>query len=112
MPTRKLSQKKIKAANKAFEKLAEFIIKNGGSKDDGWFYRFTMPVKTGLMHLHPEVGTHIHSLFCRFGNVKAAKELLGDSINPHSGKWNFHSTDIDEMMSQFYTEIEPLLETK
>lgn len=59
-------------------------------------------------------GTSVFSIFGRFSNVEKAKKKLDalslNRLNPHSGKWNFHSLDSD-ILEQLEDEVDVILPT-
>lgn len=61
-------------------------------------HEYEVDTIAGLMgiSLHEDIeleGTSVFSIFCRFVDVKKAITIVDTEINPHSGKWNFHSSD-------------------
>ena len=71
----------------------------------------------GTLFISLDVGFYIFSINCRFADVKKAVAhfksnphlLSPDRLNPFSGKWNFNGTDATDLVTEFFIEINPLL---
>ena len=63
--------------------------------------------------VHEPERSEVFSLFCRFEDVEKAKLLLPvlyqGHLNQYSGKWNFHTYEADDLLTDFKTELSSLL---
>lgn len=50
----------------------------------------------------------VFSIFCRFEETDKLNDFNNNRVNKYSGKFNFHSFDIDSIVSDFKYEIELL----
>ena len=72
----------------------KFVLANGGSevRDYVDHVSYKLPTVAGELGVIYDRGWG--TIFGRFGDVEAAKKLLGTApynrLNPYSGKWNFH----------------------
>ena len=80
-------------------------------------YDFELPTVCGTLSISLDVGCYIFSINCRFADVQRAVEHFKTKphspsfarLNPFSGKWNFNGTDATDLVTEFFLEINPLL---
>ncbi len=74
-----------------------FKLFGGAYEEKDYPYAWTFETAAGPLYCHPiEDGA-----FCRFAHPERAKAIIGaGSLNPHSGKWNWHynTPGLDELM--------------
>lgn len=101
-----MARQKSEKRMKAFKEKVEKIITNLGGKADNQFYKWTVPTKAGglFVDVH-ERPSEIFSIFCRFDDTQAAKDLLGKDFVSGAGKWNFHMSDEKEILELFESYI-------
>lgn len=108
-----------KAAHTAFNRsISKYLQLIGAEFERQGAYSSEWTLKTiaGDLNIsvHEPDRSDVFSLFCRFNDPEKATELLIISeqkvhLNPHSGKWNFHSYDAGELLVEFKEQIAPLL---
>ena len=71
------------------------LLKTVGAVETDSTYRFTLDTKAGRLALHPDQNetTGLGTIFTRFDDPQRAVAILGQSVNPYSGKWNHHYFD-------------------
>ena len=129
---KKLTKKEIALRNKEFEVVEEALLHYGAERilDYGvpWFKSFLVKTRCGDLRVHldcseDEVRAAGHTIFCRFDEPQRACEVLGlkptfkgedgrqmydgsnSRLNQYSGKWNFHGSDVSDLVSQFFLEF-------
>ena len=115
---RKLFKKQIEFAKKQFAVVEAMILDNGGKKHEiRSMYDFELPTVCGALSISLDAGFYIFSINCRFAEVQEAVAHFKSKpnspsysrLNPFSGKWNFNGTDATDLVTQFFLEINPLL---
>ena len=113
---RKLTKKQIAFARKEFSVVETNILESGGKRRSA-HNEFELQTICGTLFISLDVGFYIFSINCRFAEVKRAVDHF--NANPHSssssrlnrfsGKWNFNGTDATDLVTEFFIEINPLL---
>ena len=115
---KKLTKKQIEFARKEFSVVEAMILENGGKKNEiRSMYQFELPTVCGTLFISLDVGFYIFSINCRFAEVKRAVDHFKSNpqsssasrLNPFSCKWNFNGTDATDLVTEFFIEINPLL---
>ena len=114
---RELTNKQKNFARKEFSVVEAMILDNGG-KRRGTRSEFEIQTLCGTLSISLDIGCYIYSITCRFAEVKRAVEHFKTQphspspsrLNPFSGKWNFVGTDATDLVSEFFMEINPLLD--
>ncbi len=108
------------ACEKEFAVVEAAILRAGGvlNPPNAW-HQYTLPTIGGELGISLSVGEHLHSIFCRFTNVDIAKVALKKlpnstafvSLNPYSGKWNFHYSgdEVETMADRFLCALDEIL---
>ena len=119
-----MSRNIAKANMKSFhKKVKQLLLEWGAIKQDDIQYRYILNAKAGELNIsihedHDLEGTSLYSIFCRFEDVKKARNFLqvgkndffkDHRLNPHSGKYNFHFSDQLGILTVFEQCIEYLL---
>ena len=105
---RKLSKAKKKYFNKGIQNIIET---HKFAENQVNHYKWILETKAGKLYItiHDDVD-YIFGVFCRFGDVEKAKEVLDTHaqslLNPYSGKWNFLSADPEELLYNLNSELE------
>lgn len=105
---RKLS----KAKKKYFNTGIQHIIKTyKATENTDNHYKWVLNTKAGKLYItvHDD-NIYVFGAYCRFDNVEKAKEVLDSHaqtlLNPYSGKWNFLSSDPEELLYNLNSELE------
>lgn len=104
------TKKQTEIFNKQVEKL---VLGFGGKlirETEGGYKQWEVPTKVGILSisLHEPDKSSCYSIFSCFDDVKRAKELLGTHprLNPHSGKFNWHVVNKNEIIDSFIEYME------
>lgn len=96
---------------KFFEAVKALLLSLGAVETGKQMYRYRLDTRAGDLFIDfhesdaekPKRNDFLYSVFCRFEDPTKAFEVLGtkdmDRLNKHSGKWNFHYTDADYLLS-------------
>ncbi len=110
------TKKQIAMCKEEFTLVEKAIIASGGVKTEGKWHDFEVNTVCGKLGINLCVGTHIHSIFCRFEDVARAKAYFGQKQNsyahqpnPYSGKWNFHGDEPDAVATYFLLEFKKII---
>ena len=74
-------------------------------------YKWVLNTKAGKLYItiHDD-NELVLGVFCKFDDVEKAKTILDPHsqtlLNPYSGKWNFLSSDVVELLYNFNSELE------
>lgn len=90
------------------------LLQSVGAVETDSTYRLTLETKAGRLALHPDPSDTmgIGTVFTRFDDPQQAVALLGQSVNPHSGKWNHHYFDgwtVDMALADFEFQLRRVL---
>jgi hypothetical protein len=90
------------------------LLQSVGAVETDSTYRLTLETKAGRLALHPDQNetTGLGTVFTRFDDPQRAVALLGQSVNPHSGKWNHHYFDawtVKSALADFEFQIRRVL---
>ena len=113
---KKLTTKQFEFARKEFSVVEANILESGGKRRT-FPNEFELQTVCGTLYISLDIGFYIFSINCRFADVKKAVAhfksnphlLSPDRLNPFSGKWNFNGTDATDLVTEFFIEINPLL---
>ena len=113
---RKLTKKQIAFASKEFSVVEANILESGGKRRDRR-NEFDLPTVCGTIYISLDIGFYIFSINCRFADVRKAVDHFKSNpnsssssrLNTFSGKWNFNGTDATALVTEFFIEINPLL---
>lgn len=105
---------------KKFNKIIEnIVIGFGGTPIESPFpfstdesKSWTLETRVGELQIsvHAPESSKLFSVFCRFEDVDKAKTFIGDDnrLNKYSGKFNFHYSDREGMLTVFENTLEKL----
>ena len=99
--------------NKRVEKI---VLALGGTVSPPFDYRWTLKTKAGdlLITVHEAESSKLFSIFCRFEDPILANEILKESnkgnLNKHSGKFNFHRQDQEQIIEEFTSSLKEIEE--
>ena len=113
---RKLTKKQIVFARKEFSVIEANILESGGKRRT-FPNEFELQTVCGTLYISLDIGYYIFSINCRFAEVKRAADHFKSNphsssssrLNPFSGKWNFNGTVATDLVTEFFIEINPLL---
>ena len=111
---RRLTKKQIEFARKEFSVVEANILESGGKRRTA-LNEFELQTVCGILSISLDVGFYIFSINCRFAEVKRAVDHFKSNpssssrLNTFSGKWNFNGTDATDLVTEFFIEINPLL---
>jgi hypothetical protein len=99
------------------EKVTKLVVEAGGRNDiDTFVYTHVIPVtRFGPLHVsvHDSHDGSLGWVACKFMYPQLADgNVGGQSLNPYSGKWNFHfgrETTVDEAVAEFRRAFDPML---
>ena len=113
---KKLTKKQIEFACKEFVVVEANILESGGKRRTAK-NELELQTVCGTLSISLNVGFYIFSINCRFADVKKVVDHFKSNphsssasrLNPFSGKWNFNGTDATDLVTEFFIEINPLL---
>jgi hypothetical protein len=103
------SKAQMQKFNKTVEKI---VLALGGVPDT--FYKWVIETKAGKLYVsvHEAEASKLFSIFCRFDDPKLANETLSphnkSNLNPHSGKWNYHMSNMEDCLNSFQDSLEKI----
>jgi hypothetical protein len=77
-------------------------------------YNWVIETKAGKLYVsvHKAESSELFSIFCCFEDPKLANEILSSfnksNLNPHSGKWNYHSQNENDCLNSFQDSLEKI----
>jgi hypothetical protein len=91
-----------------FNKAIKKIVEDKGAKNIS-HNKWEIDTKHGKLSikLHEPEKRKLFSVFTEFSEPDKAKEHT--DCNPHTGKWNFHKTDMDKCINIFQYSLEKVL---
>lgn len=106
MPRTRLAPKKQR--QQFLSRVTALLLDLGATPGD---YDFAIQTKVGLLKIHPteNVATGLGTVFTRFEDPEAAKELV--CCNPYSGKWNhlYFSESVDAALEDLAFQLNKVL---
>lgn len=109
------SKVQMEKFNKKVEKL---VLELGGVEQNRHSGKlWELQTKAGLLSVsvHEPEASKVFSIFCRFENPKLANEILTDynksNLNPHSGKWNYHTLKEEDCLESFRSSLKEIEES-
>jgi hypothetical protein len=90
------------------------LLQSVGAVETDSTYRFSLNTKAGRLTLHPDPNDTmgIGTVFTRFDAPPRAVAILGQAVNPHSGKWNHHYFDgwtVETALADFEFQLRRVL---
>jgi len=84
-------------------KMIDLIKKEGATKNDK-YANWNLDTKFGILNIRFDIGDGYPTIFMKFEEPEKSKELYG--INVHSGKWNLHDTNMQNLYLAFKRRID------
>lgn len=105
------SKVQMEKFNKRVEKI---VLGMGGTVKSSLPYRWSLITKAGelLIAVHEAEASKLFSIFCCFEDPILANEILKESnkgnLNKHSGKFNFHRQDQEQIIEEFTSSLKEI----
>jgi hypothetical protein len=96
-------------------KVHKLLIRLGATEPGKLSYKYQLETKAGLLFIttHEPAKSDIFSVFCKFESPGKAKEIVSnnthESLNPYSGKWNYHQTDSDYLIDRLEANLKNIV---